>query len=277
MSWLQRALGRGLTDASSAGPADDEDLEDVEALMDMAVAAAASGDFATAVAVWRPLAEQGWPPAQASFGACLAEGLGTPRDLHAAADWFSRAARSGDAIGQRRLATLIYRGEGGAAQDDVAAAELYRLAAEQGDAAAQDMLSWMLLAGEGADPDPLEARRWALAAAEQGVAGGMTRLGLMARDGIGMEPDAEEAARWWYEAARRGDADGQAMLGAALHDGVGVEKDDRAALIWLLRGEAGGSALATSCVDAVRGALSTKDAAAAEEAARRPILSGDDA
>jgi TPR repeat protein len=271
MSWFGRIL-RGDADEERPTRAErEEDLEDVDALMEMAFKAAASGDYALATGVWRPLAEQGLARAQSNLGACYAEGLGVRRDLGEAVRWFAAAAESGDAVGQRHLATLYFKGEGGVEQDDAAAAELYRRAAEQGDAAAQDMLSWMLLEGQGVDLDAEEARRWALAAAEQEVASSMTRLGLMAHNAISMQRDPDEAARWWYEAARRGDPDGQAMLGAALHLGAGVEQDDRAALVWLLRAEAGGSALSVSFLGAVRAALQPEDEAAAEAAARRPI------
>lgn len=273
-SWLQRFIGGGiLTGRDREAERAEEDGEALEALMSMAYDAAESGDYETAVGVWRPLADQGWPPrALSNLGACYVDGLGVERDLVRAASLFRRAAEAGDAIAQRNLATLHFKGEGGVPQDDAAAMELYELAAEQGDAAAQDMLSWMLLEGHAGESDPRAARRWALAAAEQDVASSMTRLGLIAHNALGMERDPEEAARWWYEAARRGDADGQAMLGAALHLGSGVEKDDRAALIWLLRAAQGGSPLAASFIGSVRSALGPDEIEAAEAVARRPPL-----
>lgn len=276
MTWLERLLQIGAPRDRDAEE-EIEEIEDIEALMEMAFTAASEGDYGTAVGVWRPLAEEGLPRAQSNLGACYSEGLGVPRDPEEAARWFSLAAEAGDAIGQRNLGTLYFKGEGGVEQDDAAALELYRLAAEQGDAAAQDMLSWMLLEGQGGELDPVEARRWALAAAEQGIATSMTRLGLIAHNALGMDRNAEEAARWWYEAARRGEPDGQAMLGAALHLGAGVARDDRAALIWLLRGEKGGSALSAAFMGAVRAALSPEDASAAEAAARRPPVQGEPA
>lgn len=269
MIWLRRLFGTRDPDEEDDGA--QQDVDDIDALMEMASKAAARGDWSTALGVWRPLAEQDWPRAQANLGSCYAEGLGVAQDIGKAAGWFRRAARSGDVVGARNLANLYFKGEGGVPQDDERAAELFELAAEQGDAQSQDMLSWMLLEGEGVEPDLEAARIWALAAAEQGVASSMTRLGLMAQNALGMHRDAEEAARWWYEAARRGDADGQALLGGALHLGHGVQQDDRAALIWLLRAEAGGSALAGTYVDEIRAALTPEQEAAAIAASRRPL------
>lgn len=272
--WLQRLFG-----ARDPVEEDDDarqDVEDIAALMEMASKAAARGDWSTALGVWRPLAEQGWPRAQANLGSCYAESLGVPYDLDKAARWFTAAAKGGDVVGTRHLADLYFRGEG-VAQDDERAAALFELAAEQGDAQSQDMLSWMLLEGEGVEQDLEAARLWAVAAAEQGVATSMTRLGLFAHDALGMRRDAEEAARWWYEAARRGEADGQALLGGALHFGQGVQQDDRAALIWLLRARAGGSALAETFVDEVRAALTPEQEASAVAASRRPLPGAEDA
>ncbi|WP_020178381.1 tetratricopeptide repeat protein [Methylopila sp. M107] len=274
VTWLQRFFGRGNPEDEPSE--EEQETDEIDALMDMAFKAAQRGDYQTAIGVWRPLAKEKWPRAMSNLGACYAEGLGVPRNIDKAARLFSSASEAGDSVGRRNLATLYFKGEGGVEQDDQRAAELFELAAGQGDAAAQDMLSWMMLEGQGVEYDPTEAREWALAAAEQGVATSMTRLGLIAHNALGMDRDAEEAARWWYEAARRGEADGQAMLGAALHLGAGVEQDDRAAMIWLLRAEQGGSALAAAFMATVREALSPAQLKTATDAARKRLPPLDD-
>lgn len=259
-NWLDVILG---------GPSETEDEQfqgDVEALLAEALEAAAEGRYEEAFAIWRPLAETGVARAQSNLGACYVEGLGVERDPDEAVEWFTRGAEAGDAAGQRSLAALHFKGQAGLEQDDDAAFELYGLAAAQGDALSQDMLSWMLLEGRGAGPDPVEARRWALAAAEQGVPTSMTRLGLIAHNALGMERDRKEAARWWVEAARRDEPDGQAMLGAALHLGSGVARDDRAALHWLLLASAQGSALAEPFVGPARANLSDAEVREVEAA-----------
>ncbi len=77
---------------------------------------------------------------------------------------------------------------------------------EQGDAPAQDMLSWMFLEGEVAEPDYVEARRWAEAAAAQGIAPSMTRLGMLFHNALGVERDPAQAVSWWRRGAEGGDA-----------------------------------------------------------------------
>ncbi len=50
--------------------------------------AAYSGDFATALAVWRPLAEQGHAKAQYNLGVMYANGRGVPEDDQQAVSWY---------------------------------------------------------------------------------------------------------------------------------------------------------------------------------------------
>jgi TPR repeat protein len=72
-------------------------------------------------------------------------------------------------------------------------------------------------------------------------------------------------------AAERGDADAQSMLGAAYHLGSGVAADPVQALAWLIRGQAGGSALAGRFLGPARAALDPAGIAEAEALARRPL------
>ena len=49
-------------------------------------------DYATALEVWRPLAEQGVAPAQYRLGTLYAEGKGVEQSDTTAAAWYHRAA-----------------------------------------------------------------------------------------------------------------------------------------------------------------------------------------
>lgn len=234
--------------------------------MTTALAAAKSGDYAVALAIWEPLARAGNARAQNNIAACFSAGHGVEENPALAAKWLTLSAASGDPVGQRNLATLHFRGEG-VAQDDAEAMRLYQLAADQGDAVAQDMLSWMF-AEQG---DYEEARHLAEQAAAQGVAASMTRLGNLYHDALGVERDPAMAARWWQKAAQRGDADAQAMLGAAHHTGAGVTRDPVAALAWLLRARDGGSKLAGNFIPAVNEALSADQRSEAARRASAPL------
>ena len=93
--------------------------------MAAAYEAAERGDYATALAIWEPLAQAGVARAQNNIGACFAEGLGVERDPALAVRWLTLAAEAGDPVGQRNLAALYFKGEG-VEQDYARAAELYR-------------------------------------------------------------------------------------------------------------------------------------------------------
>ena len=85
--------------------------------------AAQSGDFATALKEWKPLAEEG------------------------------------DAVAQYNLGQMYRKGDG-VPQDDKEAARLYRLAAEQGYADAQGNLGVMYVFGKGVTKDFVYAHMW---------------------------------------------------------------------------------------------------------------------
>ncbi len=51
-----------------------------------------AGDYATALRLWRPMAEQGYPGAQNNLGVMYRDGQGVPEDNVRAYMWFSLAA-----------------------------------------------------------------------------------------------------------------------------------------------------------------------------------------
>ncbi len=122
-----------------------------------------SGDYATALRGWRPLAEQGHAKAQFNLGVMYDKGTGV-------------------------------------AQDDAEAVRLYRLAAEQGYARAQFNLGTMYDNGEGVAQDDAEAHMWFNLAAAQGdedaVKGRDIVAGLMTRPPKLPKPSAWRGSGW---------------------------------------------------------------------------------
>ena len=94
------------------------------------------GDYAIAMLLFRPLAEQGNAQAQAQLGYMFNAGLGVPGDYEQAAAWYRRSAESGSAAGQYNLAVMYDKGHG-VPQDYALAVLWYRKSASQGDADAQ--------------------------------------------------------------------------------------------------------------------------------------------
>lgn len=97
-----------LTSTAAAGPFEE------------GLAAAERGDFATALRLWRPLAEHGDAVAQSGLGILYAEGRGVPQDHAEAAKWNRLAAEQGYALAQYNLGVSYDTGEG-VPQDDAEA------------------------------------------------------------------------------------------------------------------------------------------------------------
>ena len=95
------------------------------------VAAYHSGDYATALREWRPLAEQGDASAQTNLGLMYDRGLGVPQDYAEAMKWYRLAAEQGDASAQTNLG-LMYDIGLGVLQDNVMAYMWYNIAAANG-------------------------------------------------------------------------------------------------------------------------------------------------
>ena len=71
-----------------------------------------SGDYATALREWTPLAKQGDADAQHNLGLMYANGRGVPQDYKTAVKWLRLAAEQGDASAQGTLGLLYGMGQG---------------------------------------------------------------------------------------------------------------------------------------------------------------------
>ena len=112
-------LALALFGVAAAGP-----LEDGEA-------AYHRGDYAEAMRLLRPLAEQGDASAQFQLGAMYTFGDGVPHDTEQGAMWYRKAAEQGNANAQTKLG-LMYAYGIGTPKDGAQALFWYRKAAEQG-------------------------------------------------------------------------------------------------------------------------------------------------
>ena len=74
--------------------------------------AAQSGDFATALKEWKPLAEEGNAVAQNNLGLMYHNGWGVPQDYKEAVYWYRLAAEQEHVDAQSNLANRYYYGEG---------------------------------------------------------------------------------------------------------------------------------------------------------------------
>lgn len=160
---------------------------------DAGVAAYTAGDYAAAIAEWRPAAETGDAQSQYGMGLIYESGRGVGRDYTQAAQW-------------------------------------YHLAAEQGHPGAQFNLGHLYRLGSGVAPDMTQAVRWWRAAAEQGLAQAQLALGVAYQRGEGVEADPVTAFAWFERAAANGNPAAEYALGVAYEYGDGVARDLDAAI-----------------------------------------------
>ena len=156
-----------------------------------------SGNYATALREWQPLAEQGQAVAQYQLGLLYANGQGVTKDDAKARQWYEKAAVQGHAEAQVNLGILLMYARGG--QQDYKMAVYYlRLSANQGNDLAQRRLGQMYERGDGVPQDYVKAYMWySLGAAHGMEAGARLRDALAKR----MDPDqiaeAQKLAREW--------------------------------------------------------------------------------
>jgi uncharacterized protein len=186
-------LAFALSPSAAAGP------------LGYAKAALQRGDFATAYALARPLAERGLGVAQLVVGVMHGGGHGVPRDDAEAANWLHRAADQGRAEAQTILGVMYAKGQG-VQQNDAKAAKWFRLAADQDHAPAQSNLGLMYARGRGVAQNDAEAAKWFSKAADRGLVEAQTILGLIYVKGQGVTQNYVLAHVWFNLAAAKGDA-----------------------------------------------------------------------
>ena len=131
--------------AAAAGPFED------------AVAAYHRGDYATALRLWHPLAEQGDADAQFHLGVMYESGQGVLRSDAEVIKWYRKAAQQDDAVAQFDLGVMYAKG---VSPNHAEAALWYRLAADHGLGGAQFNLGMMYAEGQGVPQDYVQAHMW---------------------------------------------------------------------------------------------------------------------
>jgi hypothetical protein len=134
-------------------------------------------DYAEAMRLYRPPADQGNPAAQNNVGWLYQNGWGVPQDYAEAVRWYLKAA-------------------------------------DRGNAAAQTSLGWLYQNGWGIKQDYAEAMRWYRMAADQGNAAAQTKIGGLYSDGLGVPRDQGQAQAWMQKAAAGGSDGAKKWLAA---------------------------------------------------------------
>ncbi|WIA54080.1 SPOR domain-containing protein [Sphingobium sp. WTD-1] len=145
-------------------------LADVKAGVD----AWQQGDYAKAIAEWRPLANAGDPDAQFNLGQAYKLGRGVPADLNSAVDWYRKATAQGHARAEDNLGLLMFQ------QGDRAGAMPYlQHAAARGETRAQYIVGTALFNGDMVGKDWVRAYAMMTRASASGLPQATTSLQQM--------------------------------------------------------------------------------------------------
>lgn len=122
------------------------------------------GDYASAVEIWRPLADKGDADAAFNLGQAYRLGRGVTLDLAAAQTWLDKAARLGHLDAQTTLGLLLF--DSGNRQ---AAMRWLKQAADRGEPRAMLVYGTALFNGDGVPRDPVLAYAFVSRSAAQGL------------------------------------------------------------------------------------------------------------
>ena len=150
-----------------------------------------SGDYATALREFKPLAEQGDADAQSMLGWMYRKGHGVPQDDKTAVKWYILAAEQGDSSAQSNLG-FMYRNGIGVIQNYKTALKWFRLAAEEGSSLGQANMGSMYEDGLGVIQDNIYAHMWANISASNGNENGLRMRDFFASE---MTPSQIERAQ----------------------------------------------------------------------------------
>lgn len=178
-----------------------------------ATSAYQSGNYAEAIKLFSPLADQGNVRAQYYLGQMYEKGQGVKFSLENARKWYRLAADQGD-VESQYIVGAMYENGFGVTENYLEAIKWYRLAADKGKASAQLSLGVIYLLGRGVDVDYQEAMKWFRLASTNGDVTANKWIWSMYEKGNGVDKNYQEAIQWYRLAADRGDAEAQYHLGS---------------------------------------------------------------
>lgn len=130
--------------------------------------------------------------------------------------------------------------------------EALKRAAESGDAKAQLRLAEAYEDGNGVPQNDGLSIQWLRRAAEAGNADAQNSLGVAYRMGRGVGKDFKEAVAWYRKAAFRGSGNAMHNLATVYFNGEGESINDELALVWFLLAEKNGVVGASEAVERVK-------------------------
>ena len=155
-------------------------------------------DYAKAIEILRPLAEDGSEKAAFLIGLYYTAAMNPKPDPAASVKWHIIAANNGGALSAYIVARAYVDGNG-VGRDMAEAVKWFRKAAEEGETGAQMTLGEFYQKGEGGLPqDMYKAEEWLVRAGNQGQPEAYEKLyWLYRKGGPGLSPDKGKAFFWY--------------------------------------------------------------------------------
>lgn len=188
-------------------------------------------DYARALEILKPLAEQGNSQAQITIGLMYDYGHGVKKDPAESIKWYRMAAEQGVPLVQHDIGVKYFQGQG-VEQNYLEAAKWWKLSAAAGIADSQFNLGLMHYRGIGIEKDYVKAAELFEAAAKQGHGNAQYSLAVMYAFGQSKEKDYKTALEWFGKAADQKIAQAQFNLGVFHENGYGVKKNNNKAWDW---------------------------------------------
>lgn len=174
-----------------------------ETIQDKGLIAYENGDFETAFAEWKILAEEDNAQACHNLAILYGTGKGVAENPKLAKHWCEKAALLGDVRAQTHFAYLCAHDE-----QPEQAIFWWQKAADAGDSEAQNQLGLAYFMGAGVEQDNETAADWFEAAAMQNHPEAQFNLGALYANAKRFE----HAKHWWTKSAALGDENAQNAL-----------------------------------------------------------------
>lgn len=167
-------------------------------------------------------------------GSSYYTGILFEKDLDKAVHWFTKSSDAGNDNASVILGDLYTKGWNDKSPNLETAYEFFSRAAKNGNAEGQYNLALAYQKGRGVKENKEEAFKWYQKAASQGFAQAEHNLGSMYRDGVTVKKDLVKAFNLYSESSKQGLANSLANLGVIYFNGEGAKQDKVLALAYTL-------------------------------------------
>ena len=193
------------------------------------IVAYTTGDYATAMKIFRSWADQGNQDALTALGVMYVKGQGVEQDYTLALALFNRAVIAGSADAEAELGNM-YRNGYGIPQDYDEAIARYCDSIQKGSVRGENYLGEAYASGEGVVKDYDQAHQLFQDAAQKGLTVAVVNLGNLYYLGRGVPKDLGTALRYYEAAAADNSPEAQNNLELMYQKGIGVAQDPARAL-----------------------------------------------